>query len=182
MADQRVYNTFNFLVEIKVDGIGDPLCDAAFAECDGLEISIEPKTFKEGGNNTGQVHLAGAASYAQLTLKRGMSSDFGLWRWFNETLKTNRRGLRGSATIVMLGVDREPHVTFKLEGCLPTKLRAPALNAKEGGIAVEELTLVYERMDIEYPEDAKGKGATGISASASASFSASASANLGIGS
>jgi phage tail-like protein len=168
MVDTRVYTAFNFLVEIKVEGVGDPICNAAFSECDGLEISIEPKTFQEGGNNTAQVHLAGAATYAQLTLKRGMSNDFGLWRWFNEVLKTEKRGLRASATIVMLGADREPQLTFKLEGCLPVKLRAPALNASQGTVAIEEMQLVYSRMDVEFPKSSTGSGASGISANVEA--------------
>lgn len=169
MADARVFNTFNFLVEIKVDGISDEICSAGFSECDGLEVSIEPKTFQEGGNNTQQVHLAGAVSYAQLTLKRGMSSDFGLWRWFNEVLKTDQRGLRGQATIVMLGVDREPQLTFKLKDCLPVKLRAPAFNAKDGALAIEEMQLVYAALDVDFPKASGG----GVAASASLSVSSS---------
>ena len=31
-----------------------------------------------------------------------------------------------------------------LQRCLPVKLKAPALNAKDGAVAVEELQLAYE--------------------------------------
>jgi phage tail-like protein len=128
-----LFTAFNFRVEITVEGIHGFVCEAAFAEVDGLEMTMEPKTFSEGGNNLGQVHLAGSVTFAQLTLKRGMSRDYGLWRWFNEVIKSDRRGLRGQATLVMLAADHtRPEVTFKLRDCLPTKLRAPALNAKEG--------------------------------------------------
>lgn len=154
MADERILSTFNFLVEITeldVPGLSGPVCKAAFAECDGLEVTMEPKTFHQGGLNTEQVHLAGPVSYAQLTLKRGMSSDLGLWRWFNELLKTQKRNLRGQAKITMLGVDRQPQVTFKLKDCLPVKLRAPALNGKEGAIAIEEMQLVYAALNMEFP-------------------------------
>ena len=154
MADERIFSTFNFLVEITeldVPGFSGPVCKAAFAECDGLEVTMEPKTFHQGGLNTEQVHLAGPVSYAQLTLKRGMSSDLGLWRWFNELLKTQKRNLRGQAKITMLGVDRQPQVTFKLKDCLPVKLRAPALNGKEGAIAIEEMQLVYAALNMEFP-------------------------------
>ena len=151
MSVERVFTTFNFEVEISVDGISDQVCKAAFSDCDGLEISMEPKTFQQGGDNTQQVHLAGPVKYAQLTLKRGMSKDFGLWRWFNEILKTDRRGLRGQATVMMLDANRQPQITFKLKDCLPIKLRAPTLNAKEGGIAIEEMQLVYAAMDVEFP-------------------------------
>jgi hypothetical protein len=59
-----IFTTFNFRVEITVPGINGFLCEAAFAECDGLEMTMEPKTFTEGGNNIGQVHLAGAVSFS----------------------------------------------------------------------------------------------------------------------
>jgi phage tail-like protein len=151
---ERIFSTFNFLVEIRVEGMGggekqSPICKAAFAECDGLELSMQPKTFQQGGLNTEQVHLAGPISYGQLTLKRGMSKDFGLWQWFNEVMKTDRRGLRGQATIILRHADRQDQVKFTLKDCLPVKLRAPALNAKEGGIAIEEMQLVYAAMDME---------------------------------
>lgn len=151
MAADGIFTSFNFLVEISVEGLADPLCKAAFSECDGLEISMEPKTFQQGGLNTEQVHLAGPVSYAQLTLKRGMSQDFGLWRWFTEVMKSDRRGLRGQATVVMLDANRQAQLTFKLKDCLPIKLRAPALNAAEGGVAIEEMQLVYAALDVEFP-------------------------------
>ena len=113
---------------------------------------MEPKTFAEGGNNTGQVHLAGPVSFSQLTLKRGMSIDYGLWRWFNEVLKSDGRKVRGQATLVMLAADHvSTQVTFKLRDCLPVKLRAPALNAKEGLIAIEEMQIAYAAFDVEFP-------------------------------
>jgi phage tail-like protein len=152
MAVDRIFTTFNFEVEISVKGVADEVCKAVFSDCDGLEISMEPKTFHQGGDNTQQVHLAGPVKYGQLTLKRGMSKDFGLWHWFNESLKTPNRGLRGQTTVVMLDATRQKQVTFKLKDCLPVKLRAPALNAKEGGIAIEEMQLVYAAMDVELPD------------------------------
>ncbi len=154
MVANRLLTAFNFLVEIQVEGVSEQLCRAAFAECDGLEISMEPKTFHQGGQNAEQVHLAGPVSYGQLTLKRGMSQDFGLWRWFTEVMKTHQRGLRGQGMVVMLDGAQQPQMTFKLKDCLPIKIRAPALNAKDGGIAIEELQLVYASMAVEFGSSA----------------------------
>lgn len=150
MAANRIFTTFNFLVEIRVEGIADQICKAEFAECDGLEMSMEPKTFHQGGQNNEQVHLAGPVSYGQLTLKRGMSKDFGLWRWFTEVMKTDQRGLRGQGTVVMLDGARQKQLTVKLKDCLPIKVRIPALNAKEGGLAIEEMQLVYAAMEVDF--------------------------------
>ena len=37
---------------------------------------------------------------------------------------------------------------FRLSRCLPVKLKAPALNAKDGTIAVEEFQLAYEKLQL----------------------------------
>lgn len=151
MPDPRIFTAFNFRVEVSVPDLSDEVCEAAFSECDGLEMSMEPKTLHEGGNNTRQIHLAGPVSYSQLTLKRGMSADFGLWRWFVEVMKTDRRSLRGQASVVMLAADGTPQITFTLSDCLPVKLRAPALNAKEGLLAIEEMQIAYSALDVQFP-------------------------------
>ncbi|MEO0536692.1 MAG: phage tail protein [Cyanobacteria bacterium P01_A01_bin.123] len=174
MVASRVFTTFNFLVEISVDGIADELCQAAFQDCDGLEMTMEPKTFHQGGLNNEQIHLAGPVSYSQLTLKRGMSKDFGLWKWFTEVMKTEQRGLRGQGRVVMLDGAQQKQITFKLKDCLPIKLRVPTLNAKEGGIAIEELQLVYAAMEVDFDSPQLGlnvQASVGVSAQASIGLS-----------
>ncbi len=148
---QHPFTTFNFRVEVKYGAGGFPICAGEFAECDGLEMTIEPKTIREGGNNSRPIHLVGPVSYGQLTLKRGMTTDFGLWEWFEAVQKTDGHGLRATADIALQSEDakeeaRKDRVVFKLTGCLPVKLKAPALNAKDGLIAVEEMQIAYETL------------------------------------
>jgi len=140
------FTAFNFLVEIDVTGVSNNVCSALFSDVDGLEMTIEPKTIREGGRNSGPVHMAGGVGYGQLTLKRGMTSSFDLWKWFDATAAPGGGGLRGSASIVMLGSDGTQQVEFQLSGCLPVRLKAPALNAKDGLLAIEEMAIVYELM------------------------------------
>ena len=45
------FTAFNFGVEIRVNDAIPRVCSAAFAECDGLEMTMEVKTIREGGNN-----------------------------------------------------------------------------------------------------------------------------------
>jgi phage tail-like protein len=149
--DARPFTNFNFLVEIEVNQISDQVCAAVFSDVDGLEMTLEPKTIKEGGRNTGPVHMAGQVAYGQLTLKRGMTSTFDLWKWFEATVAPGKAGLRGSADITMLAADGSEQLQFRVTGCLPVKLRAPALNAKDGLIAIEEMTLVYESLTLKAP-------------------------------
>lgn len=149
---------FNFRVEIRVPDLQDALiCDAAFAECEGLEMTMDAKTIREGGNNTAQILMIGPVSYGAVTLRRGMTSTFDLWDWFDAqqrgTAKQLRSGLRGDAEVVILGEDgAAERVRFLLKKCLLTKLKAPVLNAKDGTIAIEELQLAFESMSLKRPK------------------------------
>ncbi len=141
----RPFTTFRFVVNLTPAGDGEALCAAEFSECDGLEITLETKTIREGGNNARQIHLAGPVSYGQLTLKRGMTRSMDLWQWFERTQQN--RSLRAAGTIQMKSSDgSQTDVTYTLTGCLPVKLKAPGLNAKDGTIAIEELGVAYETL------------------------------------
>ena len=155
-ASQQPYPfvAFNFSVELTRDG--KVLCGAQFSECDGLEVTMDVKTIREGGNNTQQIRLVGPVNYGQLTLKRGMTNNFVLWEWFDAQQHGNpaqlRKDLRGDVEVVLLAADHvKKLVSFSLQKCLITKLKAPALNAKDGMVAVEEMQLSYESMTLNPP-------------------------------
>jgi phage tail-like protein len=144
------FSAFNFSVEITRDGDAKKLCDCAFTECDGLEITLDVKTIRDGGNNDRQVRFTGPSTYGQLTLKRGLTSNFDLWKWLHDT--QGNPSLRASAEVVLLAHDgRTERARFVLSRCLPIKLKAPALNGKDGGLAVEELQLAYESLEWRAP-------------------------------
>jgi phage tail-like protein len=147
---------FNFGVEITMPGVGSPLCGASFSECDGLEISMELKTIREGGNNGRQIRLSGPASFGTLILKRGVTRDTDLWDWFNDSL--NDPALRANAEVVMFSSAAGAYSEqkrFILEACVPIKVKAPALNAKDGLIAIEEMQIAYERLYLKKPQTPK---------------------------
>jgi phage tail-like protein len=147
-----IHQTFNFMIRIDTGGDGGPLCEAAFAECSGLEISAPPKTIREGGNNAGPVHLAGSVSYGTLALKRGMSENFDLWTWFDQVNRDGERHRRADCEIEVRTPDRSATAySLRLTRCLPVKLKAPDLNAREGGIAIEEMEIAYEGMRLVPP-------------------------------
>lgn len=141
------FTAFNFEIRIRREGQPALLCDGAFAECDGLDMSMEVKTIRQGGDNRRQIRLAGPAAFGQLTLKRGMTRNFDLWQWFTDTL--DDPGLRADAEIAVFAADGSTvQVRFALSRCLPVKLKTPALNAREGMVAVEELQLAYETVSM----------------------------------
>lgn len=150
------YTAFNFLVKLFVPENNRELCDAGFSECSGLEMNHEPKSIREGGNNTQAIHLVGPISYGQLSLKRGMTKDFDLWTWFEQV--QTQKSLRANAEVQILASGGQPgsgdsekkkNVVFKLTGCLPIKLKAPTLNASDGTLAIEEMQIAYETMTLD---------------------------------
>lgn len=148
------FTAFSFAVEIYRGEDSKPLVEAAFAECDGLEMSNEVRTLREGGDNQRQIRLNGPVALGQLTLKRGMTADFALWQWFQDSLDDPR--LRAGAEVVLLSPHAADRATerarFQLSRCLPVKVKAPQLNAKDGQIAVEELQIAYETLRLALPE------------------------------
>ena len=57
----RPFMAFSFAVEISLRGGAAPrVCNAAFSECDGLEMTMEVKTIRQGGDNGRQVRLTRA--------------------------------------------------------------------------------------------------------------------------
>jgi phage tail-like protein len=110
------FTTFNFSVEINRGQNGGALVAAAFSDCDGLDMSMEVKTIREGGSNDRQIRLNGPAAYANLVLKRGMTANFDLWKWFSDSIVDP--GLRADAEVVMLGEDGQAErARFRLARC-----------------------------------------------------------------
>jgi phage tail-like protein len=110
-------------------------------------MTMEVKTIREGGNNGEQVRLTGPLNYGTLTLKRGMTANRDMWDLFNLIVQPGKANLRANAEVVIFTPNGEKEqARFILGRCLPIKLKAPALNAQSGIIAIEEMQLVYESM------------------------------------
>lgn len=139
-------HVFRFEVRFKRVGSGAgpvDVCSGAFAECTGLEATMEPKLIKAGGANYGATQRAGAVSFATVVLKRGMTRTRDLFHWF-QLVGGGGYAYRLSAEIVMQNGLGEPTVTWGLDRCLPVKFKAADLNAKGTDIGIEELHLAHE--------------------------------------
>jgi phage tail-like protein len=141
------FAAFNFRVEIVPAGADAPLCDAAFAECDGLELRFDVQRLREGGDNARQRLFAGPASCGEVTLRRGMTASADLWDWCEGVMRDP--SLRADAAVTVLAPDgASERARFLLARCLPLRLRAPRLDAVDGVVAIEELTLVCEALTL----------------------------------
>ena len=141
------FSAFNFAVEIDVPDVSQQVCNAAFSECDGLEMTMDVKTIREGGNNGQQIRLTGPLNFGTLTLRRGMTANFDLWEWFSALL--TKPNLRADAEVIVFASDgATERARFALKRCVPIKLKAPPLNGKDGAVAIEELQLAYESLTL----------------------------------
>jgi phage tail-like protein len=146
------FTAFAFAVELRLPGSDQPLCEAAFCACDGLELRREIIRARDGAEPANVRLLPGAESFGNVVLRRGMTSSFDLWDWWERV----RRGQAARATcdIVVLSADlAQERVRFRLYRCLPAKIIGPALNAAGNDIAIESLELACEAVDVVRPGD-----------------------------
>lgn len=183
MSNVDPFTAFNFEVVLTlvspVPGVGNPVCEGSFSECDGLQIDLEPKTVTQGGATNAVTQLMGQSRPGQLTLRRGMTASADLWAWM-AAASVPGKDLRADGQVVMYDGARQAQATFLLSGCLPVRLRGPSLNAQTGLVAVEELGLAVGQLSLAGGGGAAGLGLSvgaGVSASAGVSFSAGAGAS-----
>ncbi|HEY6170072.1 MAG TPA: phage tail protein [Verrucomicrobiae bacterium] len=115
-----------------------------FAECTGLEATMEPRVIREGGLNYGAHQRSGAVSFATVILRRGITDNGDLWKWFALSTQAGGYAYRVDVEIHHLDAARNSVRGWKLFRALPVKLKSSDLNARGGEVAVEELHLVHE--------------------------------------
>ena len=143
-------HVFRFLVEFRSDSLkgGDQheifdVCHGAFADCSGLEATMEPKKIKEGGRNYGEAQRAGGVTFATVVLKRGISTNRNLWQIFN-AISAGRYAPRLRVTITLLDGDGTAIMGWRLDRAMPVKFKFADLSAKGTEVGIEELHLVHE--------------------------------------
>ena len=141
---------FRFQVDFKEQMLANAteggevlLCRGAFAECSGLEVTMEPKTIKEGGRNWGANQRMGQVSFGTVVLKRGLSSNGDLWTWFS-LVGQGAYAQRLNVTITLFDQAGAGLHSWTLLKALPIKFKAPDLIASNSEVAIEELHLVHE--------------------------------------
>ena len=136
------YAGFNFTVTVEGGQA------AAFATVILPTIEIDVVEYREGGERTNQPRqVVGLTKYTNLVLKRGVVGSPDLWTWFDAV----RQGTidRRDVAVVLLNEERSPMMLWRLRRCLPIKYVGPTLNAGSSDVAIEEMELAVEGLDIE---------------------------------
>jgi phage tail-like protein len=153
-----VLQSFRFLVTLTTSPGAGPgsggaqLADGAFQECGGLELEADVREYLEGGRNDGVIRRVGRVKLQPLVLKRGMFSaapgqpvNAELWAWLQDMVAGRSvRRIDGTISVNAARNQENPLATWRFERGLPSRINGPALNARSGEIAIEEIHIVHE--------------------------------------
>lgn len=144
----RPYVQFNFLVDI---GSADPMTvDGGFQEVSGLDSTVDVIEYRTGNSKENSaMKLTGLNRTTDVTMKRGVIGSLALYQWFDDVRNGNQSSLR-TVTISLQTEDRTGiAMTWKLLRARPVKHTSGPFNAKGTDVAIEELVLAYERLELE---------------------------------
>ncbi len=156
MAD-ILLTTFNFEVWFDRESGDGPreFGDGGFQEVTGLEVEMDVSDYEEGGRNDGVTRRIGRAKYQPLVCKRGMFgpvdgfAEDDLWQWFQDIVSGVRPVRRYNGTVIVNDQTDLPMASWRFLNAIPSKIVGPQLNATTGAIAIEELHLVHEGLQLE---------------------------------
>ncbi|MGH6959635.1 MAG: phage tail protein, partial [Dongiaceae bacterium] len=141
------YGRFNFLVSI--DGLDPAGPRGGFMEVDGLGVDIAVIEYRNGNERQNTVRkLPGLHKAGDVTLKRGIIGALDLWQWL-DAVRNGDIGARRNVAIDLLDESRQAVMRWLLHNAWPAKYRGPNLSAKGNDVAIEELVLAYERLEVE---------------------------------
>jgi len=148
VARERPYAQFNFLVDIGTGETEGP--EAGFQECSGISMSVDVIEYRNGNEKENNPRkLTGLARVSDVTLKRGIIGSLGLYKWIDDIRNGNAAALR-TVTIQLQNEDHTSVVmTWKLLRARIIKHTSGPFNAKGTDVAMEEITIAYERLELE---------------------------------
>ncbi len=120
--------------------IADPL--AGFAECTGLEMSLEIEEYREGGGNGTVLKFPKRVKYGEITLKKGLTKRTDLFDWCAGFAQGY--GKRKDGVITLRDAQHRPFMVWSFRRGLPVKWSGPSLNAQQSSVAMESLTIAHE--------------------------------------
>jgi phage tail-like protein len=145
---ERPYSAFNFLVQLG-DGADVTAAEAGFQEVGGLGIEVTVQEYRAGNSAVNSsTKIVGMHKVSDVTLKRGVIGTLDLYEWL-DAVRTGRQGMGRQVIITLRSEDRETDaMKWKLTNAVPIKYTGPALNGKGTDVAIEELVLSAELIEL----------------------------------
>ena len=141
------YESSNFLVDIAVFDTAD--IRSAFFRVELPEAIVDEVAYRAGNDKTQESRKQpGLAKYTHLVLKRGLIGSTDLWEWWKQA-RQGEPNVDRNITVTLLDEERNPVWMWHFRNAFPVNYRVTPLDASYGDIAVEELSLTFDSMDIE---------------------------------
>ena len=145
---ERPYVQFNFLVDLGNGTTDGP--QAGFQEISGIGMEVTVAEYRTGNSKENSVmKITGLNKSSDVTLKRGVIGSLDLYQWLDQIRNGDQNALRN----VTVQLQNEDHTavaqTWKLMRARIIKHTSGPLNAKGTDVAMEELVLAYERLEME---------------------------------
>jgi phage tail-like protein len=145
---ERPYTQFNFLVDLGDGTTEGP--HAGFQDVSAIATEVAVTEYRNGNSKeNAAIKITGLSKVADVTLKRGVIGALDLYQWLNDIRNGNQNALR-TVTIQLQSEDHGAVVqTWRLLRARIVKHSSGPLNARGNDVAVEEIVLAYERLEIE---------------------------------
>ena len=142
------YAQFNFLVDLGTGATDGP--EAGFQEVGTLASTVDVIEYRNGNDRSNSPRkLSGLRRVADVTLKRGLIGSLQLVQWLDQVGNGDPAGVRN----VIIHLQNEDHsaivMTWRLIGARIVRHSSGPLNARGTDVAIEEMTLAYERLELE---------------------------------
>lgn len=143
----RPYVQFNFLVNLG-DGNTEG-AQAGFQEISAIGMEVTVAEYRNGNERENSVRkITGLNKSQDVTLKRGVIGSLNLYEWLNEIRNGNQNAMR-TVTIQLQNEDHTAVVQeWKLLRARIIKYNCGPMNAKGTDVAMEEMVLAYERLEM----------------------------------
>ena len=145
---ERPYVQFNFLVDLGTGNTSGP--DAGFQEVSGIGMEVTVAEYRNGNHKENSVmKITGMNKSTDVTMKRGVIGSLTLYNWLNQIRNGDQSALR-TITVQLQNEDHSDVVaTWKLLRARIIKHTSGPMNAKGTDVAMEELVVAYERLEME---------------------------------
>ncbi len=144
----RPYVQFNFLVDLgdgKTDGY-----DAGFQEVSGIGMEVTVAEYRNGNEKENCVRkITGLNKATDVTLKRGIIGSLTLYKWLDAIRNGDQTNAYRNVVIQLQNEDHTKVVQeWKLMRARIIKHTSGPMNAKGTDVAMEEMVLSYERLEM----------------------------------
>lgn len=151
---ERPYVQFNFRVTINTVAPDPGSIIAGFQEVTNIATELTVAEYRNGNDlNNNTRKIVGLNKSPDITFKRGVIGAKNLYQWVDDQRNGKQRN-DTSIQVELLSEDRESVVqVWRLANPRIIKYSCGPLNAKGTDVALEEMTVTYERLTVEFPQD-----------------------------